>query len=201
MLNVRHAAAVAVVALATVAPLSGAAPIIFTTALSGAAENPSNVSPGTGAATVILDPDADTLQVIVSFSGLLGLTTVSHIHCCAAPPNNVGVATQLPTFSGFPVNVSSGTYDNTFNTALASTWNPAFVTNNGGTPASAEAALLAGLFAGTAYLNVHSSAFPGGEIRGFLVQRVPEPGTLLLVGIGLTALALPLRRRRAPAHR
>ena len=51
---------------------------------------------------------------------------------------------------------------------LASSYNPAFVTAHGGTVAGAEADLLAGLKAGQAYLNIHSSTFPGGEIRGFL---------------------------------
>jgi hypothetical protein len=51
---------------------------------------------------------------------------------------------------------------------LASSYNPSFVTNNGGTPASAWAALRAGISAGKAYLNIHSTTFPGGEIRGFL---------------------------------
>ena len=55
----------------------------------------------------------------------------------------------------------------TFDMTQASSYNPAFVTLNGSFGA-AEAALLAGLHAGTAYLNIHTSMFPGGEIRGFL---------------------------------
>ena len=48
---------------------------------------------------------------------------------------------------------------------------------------------LAGAMAGgQAYWNIHSSSFPGGEIRGFLVA-VPEPGTMTLAGIGLMGLA------------
>jgi hypothetical protein len=68
------------------------------------------------------------------------------------------------------------------------------VTENGGTPAGAEAALLAGLASGSAYLNIHTTLFPGGEIRGFLQPAsVPEPATLTLVGLGLGAT---IRRRR-----
>ena len=40
--------------------------------------------------------------------------------------------------------------------------------------AAAETTLFNGLFAGTEYLNIHTTAFPGGEIRGFL-SPVPEP--------------------------
>jgi hypothetical protein len=49
---------------------------------------------------------------------------------------------------------------------------------------------------GRAYFNIHSSAFPAGEIRGFL-QPIPEPGSLVLVGLGLGAVMLAVRRRAA----
>jgi len=55
-----------------------------------------------------------------------------------------------------------------------------FVTSFGGdTAAGAEAALIAGMTNGTAYFNIHTTTYPGGEIRGFL-QQVPEPATLAL---------------------
>src|SRR5262249_10918988 len=73
-----------------------------------------------------------------------------------------------PTFTGFPLGVTSGTYDHTFDTLSASSYNPAYVTAHGGTAAGAEAALAACLSAGGAYLNIHSTVDPGGEIRGFL---------------------------------
>ena len=71
-----------------------------------------------------------------------------------------------------------------------------FVSANGGTPASAQAALIAGANLGEAYLNIHTSVAPGGEIRGFLRAAVPEPATwaLMIGGFGLAGAAL--RRRR-----
>jgi hypothetical protein len=172
-----------------------AAPITFTTSLSGAAEAPPNASLGTGTATIIIDDDADTMRVIVAFAGLTGTTTQSHVHCCTAVPGvgTVGIATELPSFTGFPLGVQAGTYDHTFDTSLDATWNAAFRTANGGTNEGAADAFLAGLLAGRAYLNVHSTVVPGGEIRGF--PLVPEPATLSLLGFGVAGALLRRRRR------
>lgn len=143
---------------------------IYWASLSGPAEAPPNNSPGTGKALITIDAVANTMRVQATFSGLLAGVTASHIHAptAVAGTGTAGVATTLPTFPGFPSAVTGGTYDQTFNMLLASSYNPAYVTNNGGTTASAFAALRAAITAGKAYLNIHSSMFPGGEIRGFL---------------------------------
>jgi CHRD domain/PEP-CTERM motif len=181
-------------ALLLFASLACASTITYTASLSGPAESPPNASPGIGFATVTYDSVTHLLGVNVTFSGLLGTTTASHIHCCTALPftSTAGVATQLPTFTGFPLGVTSGTYSNSFDLTLASSWNPAFITTVGGTTALAEAALAAALNNGKSYLNIHSTVVPGGEIRGFLVA--PEPGTLVLLGSSL--LGLFAKRRR-----
>jgi len=134
------------------------------------------------------------------FSGLTGTTTASHIHCCTAVPltGTTGVATTTPFFTGFPIGVTSGSYNNTFDLTLASSYNSAYITANGGTTATAEAALLSGIALGKAYLNVHSTTFGGGEIRGFLVLA-PEPATFGLMGLALAGLLAFGRFRRLSA--
>ncbi|GGY31531.1 CHRD domain-containing protein [Pseudoduganella albidiflava] len=171
---------------------------VYTATLSGAIEAPPNESPGTGSVTVDFDIATHTMTIDVTFSGLLAPTTAAHIHCCTAAPETgtAGVATELPTFTGFPTGVTSGTYSHVFDTSLAATWNPNFVTNfGGGTIAGAEAAFMAGLESGTAYLNLHTEFAPGGEIRGFL-QPVPEPATFALLALGAPVVLLAARRRR-----
>lgn len=142
---------------------------VYTARFSGAIEVPPNPSPGTGSATVTVT--GTTMRVQANFSGLLGNTTVSHIHAPTAAPGvgTAGVATTTPTFPGFPAGVQSGTYDRTLDMTLASSYNPAFITANGGTTATAFAALYAALNNGTSYFNIHTNLYPGGEIRGFLV--------------------------------
>ena len=84
----------------------------------------------------------------------------------------------------------------TFDLTMGSSWNPAFISANGGTPAGAEATLAAGLAAGDAYLNIHTTQFPGGEIEGFLTPQVPEPGTFGLALFGVAGLLAWRRRNR-----
>lgn len=172
-----------------VAGVACASPITYAGLLSGASENPATGSPGTGSAMVTYDPATHLLAVDVNFSGLEGGTTASHIHCCILPDGNAGVATTVPTFPNFPLGVTSGTYTGVLDLTLASSFNPAFVSANGGTEASAEAVLAAGLADGMAYLNIHTSPHPGGEVRAFL-NPVPEPAPAFLLLSALAALAI-----------
>lgn len=158
----------------------------------GSQEVPPNASPGSGSVTVVWDDVAHTMAINAFFTGLLAPTSASHIHV-GSPAG--GVATQVPSFSGFPLGVTSGTFNNSFNMTLAGSYNPTFVTNNGGTVASAEAALLTALLNGTAYFNIHSTQFPGGEIRANL-SLVPEPSTWMMLLGGFAAAGLVIRRRR-----
>lgn len=171
--------------------------IVYTAPLDGLSEAPPNDSPGIGMARITIDFDLVTMRVEESFNDLQGNVTASHIHCCTVVPGagTIGVATTLPTFTDFPSGVTSGTYDHTFDMADASSYNPAFITANGGTVSGAFNALVAGLGGGTAYANIHSNIFPTGEIRGFLAP-VPEAEAYAMLLAGLAMIGMVARRRR-----
>lgn len=177
-------------------------PITYVSNLSGAAESPPIPSLGTGVVAVDYDPSVHTLDIDLSFSGLSGNTTAAHIHCCTLIPGDgtAGVATPVPSFPGFPAGVTSGVYMHLLDLTLASSFNPAFVVANGGTLAAAEATLAAGLSSGSAYLNIHTTYAPAGEIRGFLVSAAaPEPATVALLGLGIAGMGYRRRRTTAKA--
>lgn len=172
----------------------------YTVSLDGPSEFPVNASPGIGSGLLGYDNVAHTLSLQVTFSGLLGPTTASHIHAPTSLPftGTAGVATTTPSFALFPLGVTSGSFSNTLDLTLASSYNPAYVAANGGTTAGAEAALAAAFASGKAYWNIHTQSFPGGEIRGFVI---PEPTTILfglgVAGVCLTSGLKALKRKSA----
>lgn len=178
------------IAVTSIAPAS-AITIVYADALGPEAVG----ATGTGSVTLTLDTDLNTLRVEAVYSGLSGVLNNAHIHCCTASPGTglAGIAVPTP----FTLGASAGSFDQTFDLTLAATFLATFVTANGGTAAGASAALIAGLDAGTAYQNLHSTVFPGGEIRGFPV--VPEPATAGLVLLGLGLLGHSARKRTPPA--
>ena len=155
--------------IALMAALPAAQAQIYKVTLSGTNEIPAVTTAGTGTAIITLNSATHEMRVIASFSGLTGSSTASHVHCCVVQPANAAVATTTPTFPGTPLGVTSGSWDRTYDMTQAGAWNAPFLAASGGTPLGAEAAFMAGVAAGQSYLNVHSTTFAGGEIRGFLV--------------------------------
>lgn len=116
--------------------ISGKQPTLFVANLNGAQEVPPNNSSATGTATLLLSPDEKDARLTLNFSGLSSAQTDAHIHGPAA----AGVSAP-PIFP-----LANGNLDD-----VVITLTPADVQN-----------LKNGLW----YINVHSSNFPGGEIRG-----------------------------------
>lgn len=148
-----------------------AAPVVYTGTLLGSNEVPPTASTGSGTVGITYDRATHIMTINVNFSGLSSTTTAAHIHCCVTSPGtNAGVATQTPSLPGFPSGMTAGVYANTFDMSLASSYNSAFVTSQGSV-AQAESSLVDGMGRGGAYFNVHSTSFPGGEIRANLFEK------------------------------
>ena len=152
---------------------------------------------GTGSATATFDDVSNVLTFFAVFSGLSGVTTQAHFHCCTTVPftGTAGVAVDSPTLP-IPLGVSAGSFGASLDLDDANNFNPAFITASGSLGA-AIARFKAGLDNGQVYLNIHTSPlFGGGEIRGFM--RVPEPASAALALVALAALgAVGGRQRRS----
>lgn len=163
--------------------------------LTGAQEVGPVPTAATGTGDLTYDSLLRSLFVNMTWSGLAAPPTASHVHVGNGPGTTGGVA--LPFF-GFPA-ATSGTYSSIVDLSNPTVYSTTFRALHGGTADGAEAALLAALQEGRAYLNIHNSVWPAGEIRGDLVQvnPVPEPAGVLLVGLGSAVVFAACRRRRA----
>jgi hypothetical protein len=131
-----------VVAGMAIAGYASAETKTFHAKLMGKDEVPANNTTGSGTATVTLDTATKTITWDVTYSGLTGDALMAHIHGPAAPGANAGVEVDL---------------------------------GKGGvkSPITGKATLtdaqIADLEAGKTYINVHTAANKGGEIRGQLM--------------------------------
>jgi hypothetical protein len=158
--TVRVAAGVAAaVALTTFAMSCGDsnAPVLptYSATMNAASEvaTPPITGAGTGSATFV---DHGTFfEYSVSVTGLTGVTQ-SHIHAPATTSQNASVIINL-----FIANGSAGAVNGVLATGVITDAN---------NPNFTVAALRALFDAGTAYVNVHTTAVPGGAIRGQIAR-------------------------------
>jgi hypothetical protein len=106
--------------------------------LDGKSQVPPNTSAGTGTADLDYDAPSKKLSWKITYSGLSGPATAAHFHGPAAAGANAGVKVPIANPTTSPVEGSATLTD--------------------------EQA--ADLTAGKYYINVHTAANPGGEIRG-----------------------------------
>jgi hypothetical protein len=146
---------------------------------------------GSGTGSLLYDDATHLLQMQATFSGLSGNVTQTHFHGPTATPGigTAGIAVGNPSLPNFPLGANNGTYSETLDLTLSTVYNAGFLSGpGGGTAAGAENAFITAMNEGRIYWNIHSSTFPGGEIRGF-VTLVPEPSAFALAGLGIAALA------------
>ena len=134
-------AALAFAATALAWGYSQAATEVFKGTLTAAAEVPPVTGAGTGTATVTLDTATKQITFTVTYSGLSGPAKAAHIHCGAAAGANAGVAVPFKTTDS-PITGSAALTD----------------------------PQIADLEAGKCYVNIHTAANGGGELRAQLTK-------------------------------
>ena len=132
----------------------------FKADLKGSNQVPPNQTAGTGTVTATYDTATKQLSWIGSYSGLSGPPTAAHFHGPAA----AGVNARLVFWISDNIGQCSQGECRSKSDTKAHPTNPF---QGSATLTDAQAAdLLAGLY----YVNIHTDAYPGGEIRGQLVK-------------------------------
>ena len=170
----------------TMLPLAAnALTVTYNLNLNGAMEVPANASTAVGSAQVMVDDTANTISFNLAAFGLKTAVAGLHIHGQALAGANAGVVFNMlgnADVTG-PVMIGMFAVPDSF-AAL-------------GTNKAASAGLAAMINAEPFkyYVNLHTAAFVGGEIRGQLAP-VPEASTYAILALGLVGIGAVVRRRR-----
>ena len=146
-------------------------------------------SPGTGTGVVEYDTDTNTISYSLQWEGLVGDLTKLHIHGPAGPdssnPQHVLEIFGPPAVPDELVATSGSVTDSH---ELLTLVQPGF-------PDLEPHEIIDIMTSGMSYLNVHTTVFGTGEIRGNLGVPLPEPSTVVLSACGLLAFGLCRRKR------
>ena len=164
----------AIIILAGSAGLAHAQSVLFTVSLDGGQEVPSVSTSGFGFGSLLLNTNTGAINYSITYSNLTGLSSLMHIHQAPLGVNGSVIYnfdnTVTPGGDFFPILQADD------------------VIGSGFVPLSEVGNMLAG----NTYVNIHSSAHDGGEIRGQLY--VPEPTVAALTALGGLAIAAGRRR-------
>lgn len=170
---------VAIAALVSTLGSTSKANFVATAMLNGGNQRPTpNASPAIGSAMITYETAQDDLLYTVTFSGLMAPATAAHIHIGGS---NATGPVVLPFTNQGPPSATSGTFSGTLTNAD--------IVNSGTSGLTDISQIAAQIFAGNAYINIHDSAFPSGEIRGQWVvaeaNNAPEPSSIALISVAL----------------
>jgi len=195
-----HASLLALGALCLASTAATAATYSFNAVLNAGNEVESVSSPATGLAALVYDDLGtasladDTFDFAMSVFDLSGPATAYHIHGAGAPGENAPVRIGLDAAPFISLNVGGSLLVGGSDVAAPSIPATPPSATNPGYPAMSFLDMLQG---GLAYVNVHTAAYPAGEVRGQLlpVAVVPEPGTWAMLLAGIAAIGTIVRRR------
>jgi len=138
----------------------------YSAALNGANEKPTaTTSTGTGFFSASLHPTNNTLSYNLTWTGLTGAINGAHIH---GPADANGVANVLVNFQALPAGSTNGT----ITTGAAGAASGNLDLNQAVITAGVSGDSLKKLLvAGQLYVNVHTVANSGGEIRGQIAKQ------------------------------
>jgi len=148
-------AALLLTAIITVAPTTNAQdytgtdgpPIRFRAILSADEQSAPTTSPGVGCAIFVLDRSTLRLEWVVTYAKLTSAATAAHVHGPQTPGGNAGVLFDLAP------------------EGMKSPLRGSVILGDG---------QLSYLLTGRVYVNVHSSRYPAGELRGHIMRLRPE---------------------------
>ncbi len=171
----------AVLVCLVASPLAMGAQIVFDTSLLGANEAPPVLTNGWGVGSFVVDTQAKTFDLTLTVDDLIGPVSSADIHMGLPGLNGPSVIT-LPALTDVTIpNTQIVVYKQLQLTNFS--WQSVFP------------AFLTQLSQGNLYLNVHTTTFPGGEVRAQL-PAVPEPSTIAMLCSGALMGAFYLWRRR-----